>query len=170
MTYMTFADDVNKLLDTTRQIINIRAENSNYRRHLGKVTEFSNNAFEPFAQDQMQEHIQNVWTMFREQSTLITDDQLDTNDDSGFRASDLNAADLLHQEVRSVHDFHSKLLAVKRERDSNGGGGQTPLPWRKALKMAKTVLESILSILELDKGVRALLTVAGEAIDLSTTR
>lgn len=77
---------------------------------------------------------------------------------------------LLHEEVRSVVDFHLHVLA-----DHKAGGrhrredGLPAIPWKPALKMARTVLESILDLLEnLTPGVKQLFTVANEAIEITT--
>lgn len=76
---------------------------------------------------------------------------------------------LLHEEIRSVVDFHLHLLADFKAGRHRREDGPPVIPWKPALKMAGTVLKSMLDLLEdLTPWIKHFLTVANEVIEMTT--
>lgn len=169
---MTFAEDVAKLIASTKQISDIRIQQSRHRKEMRQIQKFGESTFQ--LPTDIVEELNRAWEAFKE-STGISEQRLQTSYEAQqirdeATSSDetsvyLDPADLLRAEVLAVADSHDRLLANKnigRQNRKDGPG----LPWKKALSWAKTALDSIINLLKLSARAKALLTIIGEGIDI----
>lgn len=160
---MDFAEEVSKLLVTTKEIARKRASNAHYSGQLAKIGNFSQSVLH--LSEDVAVELSSAWESLREE-LQVSEDPQDPQTVGDIQQSS-NPADQLYREVSAVEEAHKNLITASAERDSREGSKDRGFPWKKALSWAKTVIESILSLLKLSKRAQGLLTVIGEGIDLA---
>ena len=146
-----FAEDFYRLLDTTRQIVEIRGESPTYRPYSEQVLRWQENVFEQFDTADVRNALYQA---------LETTPQPEQGP---------NIVNLLRGEINVVRDFHVRALEMSAARGSANGSSSRPrYPWKKGLEMVKTVIGSMLDLLNLPGWLKDLFVVAQEAIDLAT--
>lgn len=146
-----FVEDFYRLLDTTREFVKRRVQSPTYRPYTEQLLRWQENVFERFDTADVRKALHQA---------LETTPQPKEGPD---------IANLLRGEINAVRAFHERVLEMSATRGSAHGSSSRPwFPWKKGLEMVKTVIGSMLDLLNLPGWLKDLFVVAQEAIDLAT--
>lgn len=129
----------------------MRGESPSYRPYTEQVLQWQTQVFEYFETKDVQEQLRNAFEAIPEPGG----------------GAQITA--FLRGEINAVRDFHERVLEMSATRGSANGSSSHPrFPWKKGLEMVKTVIGSMLDLLNLPGWLKDLFVVAQEAIDLAT--
>lgn len=159
---MKFSIAVKKLLDSTIKVAEIRADKSGQLRYMSGIITFGQKVSNSFDESgRIALGLEAAWEKLKKDQEQIKPFERDDRSNEVHDTSDV--ADMLTEEVLAVLNFHNEILAAEHV-DSQDASSSSP--WDRALGMSKTVLQSILDILDLSPWTRAAVKIADELIDL----